>query len=62
PVSRLLCHDLAILPNIDRRSVHASRFAGNFRGAPERTSDSRRKLLAIPPLIPFHDDRSTSLV
>lgn len=59
--SRLLCHHLAILPNIDRRSVHAGRFAGNFRGATKGTSDRSRKLFAISPLPPFHDDRSTSL-
>ena len=47
--------------NVDRRSVHAGRFAGNFRGATEGTSDSSRKLFAIPPLVPFHDDRSTTL-
>jgi hypothetical protein len=41
--------------------VHAGRFAGNFRSAAERTSDRRRKFFAISPLIPFHDDRPTSL-
>jgi len=42
--SRLLSHDLAVFPDINRRAVHAGGLAGDPRGPAQRPSDGGRKL------------------
>ena len=44
--SRLLRHDFAIFPHVDRRAMHPGGFASDFGGSPECTPDGLGKLFA----------------
>src|ERR1700733_5176340 len=59
----LLGHDLAVFPNVNRRSVHTRHFSGSTGRAPHSTADTGGK--ALPLLWGFsssgHGPRSSNL-
>ena len=44
---RLLGHNLAVFPNVNRRSVHARHFSGSTGGTPHSTTDTGSKALRL---------------
>ncbi len=44
---RLLGHDLSVLPDVNRRSVHTSHFSGSTSGTPHSATDTGSKALRL---------------
>ncbi len=58
-VSRFLGDDLAVLPNVDRSSVHVGGLARDLGGAAQGAADSGRELFAASrSVFTLHRDRS----
>ena len=58
--SRFLRNDLAILPNVNRRSVHARGFACDLCGAAQGAPDRCRELFAVSRIrLALHCERSS---
>jgi len=58
---RLLGDDLAILPNVDRRAVHARGLARDFRGAAQGAADRGGEFFAVAVRgFAFHSDHGSA--
>ena len=60
---RFFGDDFAVFPNVNRRAVHAGRFARNFGRAAQSTADCVREFFAGLEFwfrFPFHSDLSSN--